>query len=330
MDWFTAADVRELQSVSEGLLRESATLLRVVGSIAGLSIFEPGAGYEVGDILTLEPIAGGVGATLEVTEIEGGSVAEIAIQNPGEGFTLATYVGAGGTGTGAIFRVARLDQPSYEEIASLNCRIFPPGVMKGEYRTLVPAHLRGVPIGAIEVRVADGDNLALGATDRLIVETQGRRLFEVIAPLTARTIEVRRKLIVREIQQPERELYLVYLSGDRDSLSSDAVLPISVVRVLPVPFIIDDPVEMGGVNESGAAEMAVLKRFQVSEVRLDYLDTDSARPDYCVIVFSDVEVTAQKLRDGTFARYRFQDSPRLVVGQWARADEWTLKLVQDK
>jgi hypothetical protein len=70
--------------------------------------------------------------------------------------------------------------------------------MKAELRSPV-AHLRGTALGAIEVRASEEVALSIVAKDRLKVTTQGDRLFEAIAALSARTAEIRRKLIVREI-----------------------------------------------------------------------------------------------------------------------------------
>jgi hypothetical protein len=248
MDWFNAADVLELQSVSEGLLKSPATLLRVSDS-------------------------------------------------------------------------------AYGSITDLMCRVFPPGVAHSQYRSLVPSHLRSIPIGEIEVRVADGNTWSIGSKDRLSV---GGRLFEVIAPLTDRTIEIRRKLIVREIQQPERELWLALKPDGYDGGSVSEALP-ELIRVLPTPYISDKQVETVAESEGRGTEIARLKQLEVYEVGLAYFsEANRAKLLYCLVVNSGTTPTAEQARDRVFPRYLFNGSPSFENAQWSMSFPWCVALVEER
>jgi hypothetical protein len=327
MDWFNASDVIALQSVSEGLLKDTASLLRVIGAVAAISERDPGQDYEPGDILTLTPISGIV-ATVEVIDIDiDGGIVAVDLVTRGEGFAAGAYVASGGSGTGATFNVDAVNQPAYANITDLKCRVFPPGVMKSSYRSLVPSHLRGVPIGEIEVRLDDGNAHAIAAKDRLAI---GSRVFEVVAPLTGRTIEIRRKLIVREIQQPERELWLALKPDGYDGGSVSEALP-ELIRVLPAPYISDKQVETVAESEGRGAEIARLKQLEVYEVALPYFsEANRSRLLYSLIVNSGTVPTPEQARDKAFPRYLFNGSPSLENDQWSMSFPWCVALVEER
>jgi hypothetical protein len=51
---------------------------------------------------------------------------------------------------------------------------------------------------------------------------------------------------------------------------------------------------------------------------------------YCLIVASDVEVTAAQARDRVFPRYRFNGSPTLGNYDWARDYLYSVTLVEER
>ena len=235
--------------------------------------------------------------------------------------------------------VARAQNGAYVTLGVISGRVFPPGVMKGEYRTLVPSHLKSIPIGAIEVKAAspatpsDPERLlstAIGAKYRLTVTSQGSRVFEVIGPLNPRTVEIRRKLLVREIHQPERELYLALKPSGYDGADTAEPLP-ELVRVLPVPFISDKSIETVVERHGGGMEAVNLKQVDVAEIARGFLTTANLdRLLYCLVVNSDVQVTAANARDRAYPRYRFNGSPSYENHHWSSDYPYCVRLVEDR
>ncbi len=226
------------------------------------------------------------------------------------------------------FAVSRVQGAAYAALGALPGKLVPPGAGRSEFRNIAPSYLKNLPLGVIEVSVDSELGVSIVAKDRMTCTTKGNRVFEVIAPVTPRTVEIRRKLLVREIHQPERVLYIVKLSSSFNSLSGQAVAPLSVVKVLPIPFIEDDQIDSVTLGEAGGAEIAVLARFKVSEIPYNFINPASP-PDYFVIARSGDEVTPEAVRDNLFPRYSLQAAPMLAQIQWSRPDEWTIKLVQD-
>jgi hypothetical protein len=190
--------------------------------------------------------------------------------------------------------------------------------------------LRGTALGAIEVRASEEVALSIAAKDRLKVTTQGDRLFEVIAPLSARTIEIRRKLIVREINLPVRVLYLALRPVGHDGASSDEPLP-ELVKVIPYPYVTDKPVEMVKESEGSGYEAANLKQIMAAEIaRSFFSEANLSRLLYCLVVPSDVMVTAAQARDRAYPRYRFNGSPSIENHQWANNFPYSVGLVEER
>lgn len=231
------------------------------------------------------------------------------------------------------FVLLRSNGSEYAEVevaAPLPCRIFPPGVMKAELRSLVP-HLRGTTLGAIEVRASEEIALSIAAKDRLRVKTQGDRLFEVIAPLSARTVEIRRKLIVREINLPERVLYLALRPEGYDGASSDEPLP-ELVKVIPHAYITDKPVEMVKESDGSGYEAANLKQIMAAEIARSFFSNENlSRLLYCLIVPSDVTVTAEQAQARVYPRYRFNGSPSSENYKWSDNDfAYSVGLIEER
>lgn len=219
---------------------------------------------------------------------------------------------------------------AYTELVEMPARVFPPGVMKRDLTSLAPYFMRGVQYAAIEVNPALADANAIGAKDRIVVKSQNNRLFEVIAPLTARTIEIRRKLLVHEIQQPERLLYLALAPTGYDSTSDAQALP-ELIKVLPVPFVVDKNVDTVTESESGGVGMIRLKQFEVHEIALSYFSpANLARLLYCLVVPSDVTPTAQQAADHLFPRYAFNGSASFENHRFASLFPWSVALVEVK
>lgn len=216
--------------------------------------------------------------------------------------------------------LTRANTSGYQAVGAIDCQMMPPGYSKEMERNVAP-HLRGQPLGTVKV-MAGAD---VRAKDRLAV---GGRLFEVVAPLEGRTFELRRKFIVREVHQPERELYLALAPVGFDGAGSVEAEP-ELVRVLPVPFITDKPVEMVDTDE----QVARLKQIEVAEIsRAAFSDTNLARLMYCLVVMSDVTVTAadamQIGADAVYTRYRFNGPPVFEAHHWASDYPYSVGLVE--
>lgn len=223
----------------------------------------------------------------------------------------------------------RVQDGAYATIAeAVPCRIFPPGIMRGEYRTLV-AHLRGIPVGEIEVSVDNGNALAIDVKDRLRITSKGDQLFEVAGKQDPRTIEIRRKLIVRAINLPERRFYMALAPTGYKGPSPTSALP-ELVQVLPVPLIVDKPVQAVSEGEGALAGAVRLKQIEVSEIALPFFSTPNLnRLLYCLIVTSDVTPTAAQARDGQFPRYRFNGAASYDGHRWSALHPWCVALVGD-
>src|ERR1700687_2596165 len=76
------------------------------GKITAVSIFAPGTGYKVNDILTVVQ-SGASGGTLKVTSVGSGGITGLSIQASGTGYSMANGLATtGGTGTGATVSIA--------------------------------------------------------------------------------------------------------------------------------------------------------------------------------------------------------------------------------
>lgn len=216
----------------------------------------------------------------------------------------------------------RAGQDGYSAVATLNCQINPPGYNKGFEKSVAP-HLRSLPLGTVKVPVGSD----VRAKDRL---TLSGRLFEVIAPLTPRSIEIRLKFIVREIHQPERELYLALMPQDYDGTSQPEPLP-ELVRVLPIPFITDKVIEQMVDSEGKGVQVARLKQVEVAEVAYDYFTPKIIdRLAYLLVVESTLTPNAEDARDRKCARFRFNGSPSYENHHWSSQFPWGVALVEER
>lgn len=227
----------------------------------------------------------------------------------------------------ASAQMLRAGADAYYAVATLKCQIVPPGYKQASEKNVAPyPHLRGVPLGTIKVPVGSD----VRAKDRALI---GGRLFEVVAPLAGRTIEIRLKFLVREIQQPERELYLALKpEGGYDGATNVEALP-ELVRVLPVPFISDKGTDVITAREGPGAEIATLKQIEVSEIALDYLaDATLARILYFLVLNSGSAPTAEQARDRIFPRYLLTkgSTPSFENHQWAAMFPWSVALVEER
>jgi len=210
----------------------------------------------------------------------------------------------------------------YADIASLRCKAYSPATTKGSFRA-ISTRYREAPLGTIVVEpgkdVRSKDRIALMG-----------RLFEVITPLTPNPDEWVRRVLVREIQLPERELYLALKPDGYDGGSVNEALP-TLTRVLPIPFIADKQIETIADREGAGAEIARLKQLEVAEIGIDYLsETNRGRLLYCLVVSSNTTPTAAQARDRVFPRYRFNGSPSFENHQWAAMFPWSVALVEER
>jgi hypothetical protein len=179
------------------------------------------------------------------------------------------------------------------------------------------------PIGGIYVPAGTD----IRHKDRLVLTSQNERMFDVMAPITPRRFAARERLPVREVIQPERELWLVYLPDNSSGMSGTLAVPTSIVRVLPIPMVVDDPIETVSIGEQGSQETAALARYTVTEIPYAFLA--SGTPDFCLIVTAGVDVTPEEVQGGVFPRYRMEGTPNLAPAQWSVPLEWKITLVQD-
>jgi hypothetical protein len=223
----------------------------------------------------------------------------------------------------ATVKHLRVSDGAYAELGDLNCQIVPPGYKFGVDRGALPSYLRGMPLSTFKFPVASD----IKAKDRF---TLGDRLFEAIFPVTAKTIEIRRKVLVREIQLPERILYLALEPDGYHGASTSKPLP-ELIKVIPYANVTDKPVEMVKENDNQSFVAANLKQLMAAEIGRSFVtDEVLARLLYCLIVPSDVEVTAEQARDRVFPRYKLNGSPVLMNFQWATDYAYSLTLVEDK
>ncbi|MBI3654064.1 MAG: hypothetical protein HY231_23790 [Acidobacteria bacterium] len=205
----------------------------------------------------------------------------------------------------------------------LSCQVVPPGYKHGIERSAIPKYLQGAQLATLKFSI-DTD---IRAKDRFIIND---RWFEAIFVLTAKTLEVRRKVLAREVQLPERVLYLALKPDGHDSASSIEPLP-EIVRIMPFAYVVDKPVETIKETEGGGIEAANLKQIAVWEIARSFLSAANlSRLLYCLIVDSDVEVTAEGARTRLYPRYRFNGSPSIESYAWARDYPYSVTLVEER
>lgn len=200
--------------------------------------------------------------------------------------------------------------------------IFPPGLTPHNVRAVVPGGNQ-FPFGGCYAPVG----ISFLHKDRLIVLTQGNREWEVLAALTPQRYPTQLLLSIREVQIPERELWLVYMPAGRTGLSSSLEAPASIVKVLPRPLVMDDQIETVSIGDQDGMETAVLARYAVTEIPYAFLASQPA-PSFCLIVTAGVDVEAEDIQDGVYPTYRYASAPQLLPAQWGVPPEWKLSLVQ--
>ena len=200
--------------------------------------------------------------------------------------------------------------------------MIPLSVGRSELRTVAP-EAKSLATGVLGV---EHDREVI-AKDRFVVDS---RTFEVIALVTPDADEWLRRVLVREVQQPERVLYLCLKPENHDGASSTEPLP-ELVKVMPYAHITDKPVEMVRETEGGGVEAANLKQIQASEIAASYFSEGNLeRLLYCLMAYSDVEVTAAAARAREFPRYRFNGSPVLESYRWASDFPMSITLVEER
>jgi hypothetical protein len=183
---------------------------------------------------------------------------------------------------------SRVVEGVYQNLGEIQCPVVPPGYKMGLERPIIPSYLRGMPLAALKASV-DAD---IQAKDRFVIDG---RTFECVIPLTAKTIEIRRKFLAREIQPPERVLYLCLKPEGFDGASNVKPLP-ELVQVIPFAYITDKPVEIVDQGD-GKNVVAQLKQRSAREIARSFFSEENlARLLYCLVVHSDVVVTAEGAR----------------------------------
>jgi hypothetical protein len=88
------------------------------GVITNTTLNFGGAGYAVGDTLTLTQAPGG-GSVIQVTSVAGGIITGYIVLDGGAGYSIATSIPVtGGTGTGALFNITGVSAPTTGGITS--------------------------------------------------------------------------------------------------------------------------------------------------------------------------------------------------------------------
>jgi hypothetical protein len=137
-------------------------------------------------------------------------------------------------------------------------------------------------------------------------------------------------MLVREVQLPERILYLALKPEGHDGASAAEPLP-DLLKVLPYAHITDKSVEVVREGEGDGVETVSLKQVQASEIARSYFsDEILGRLLYCLLVPSDVSVTAAEARDRVFPRYRFNGSPTLCEDNWAGDYPCSVSLIEER
>jgi hypothetical protein len=217
-----------------------------------------------------------------------------------------------------------VSEAAYNQVGEVEIpvSVYSPGVDNSRLKNIAPG-LRELATGTLAV----GYSTEILPKDRLVVSG---RTFEIIAPISPDTNEWLHRAVVREIQLPERLLFLALRPEGYDGASNAEPLP-ELVKVIPHPYITDKPVEMVKESEGSGFEAANLKQIQVAEIaRSFFSDANLERLLYCLIVLSDVEVTAEQARDRVFPRFRFNGSPTLENYKWASSFDMSVTLVEER
>jgi hypothetical protein len=125
-------------------------------------------------------------------------------------------------------------------------------------------------------------------------------------------------------------LYLALKPAGHDGASSTEPLP-ELLKVMPHPYIKDKPVEAVNQQESGGLEAVNLKQVEASEIARSYLSSENLeRLLYCMLVPSNVEMTAEDAKARVYPRFRFNGSPSMDSYEWARDYPWSVTLVEER
>ncbi len=161
--------------------------------------------------------------------------------------------------------------------------------------------------------------------DRFVVEG---RTFDAVSLQTPNSEVTKLRVAIREVCLPERELWLALKPEGYDGAGVYEGVP-ELLRVLPVPFITDQPVEM--VNQDD--QVSRLKQLDIAEISREALsDANVKRLLYCLIVMTGTVPTpadaAKVGADRVYTRYRFNGAPALENYGWATDFPYRVGLVE--
>ena len=106
-----SGDFQDLEIVRNSGNTVNATIYNITGTITGINLVDKGAGYVIGDSLTLSTPTSTKDGTATVTETDNFSAIQFSVTHGGKGYTVGnniTAITADDNGTGAAFYVSSL------------------------------------------------------------------------------------------------------------------------------------------------------------------------------------------------------------------------------
>ncbi len=209
--------------------------------------------------------------------------------------------------------------------AGLKGRIRPPGLGKRDVRQAAAAAVGSghakAPIGTLYLPAGTDAR----HKDRFVVEG---RTYDAVSVL-AHSEETKRRVAVREVHLPERELWLALAPADYDGSAVSFNGQPELVRVLPVPFITDDPV----MDVDDRNQVSRLKQLDCAEISRDAFSADNLRRlVYALVVMTGVTPTPEDAvkvgAERVYAHYRFNGAPALENYGWATEFCYRVGLVE--
>lgn len=129
-----------------------------------------------------------------------------------------------------------------------------------------------------------------------------------------------------EGKEHERDVWLVFMPADVNSMSAERALPAALIKIDPRPRVIEKPMDVAIPDDSKVAKAvsASLERLEVSRVSRSFTQ-EQLSPDFFIvaIVQPPVEVTPETVRAGMFPRY-VREGPIAL-----KESEYSFKLVHD-
>lgn len=121
----------------------------------------------------------------------------------------------------------------------------------------------------------------------------------------------------QHLDEHERDLWLVYAPHGYDEVSTEPMLPASLMKIEPRPRIVDKPLDtILEKGEGGGIVGARLQRIEVTRVSRTYTEEQLRSALYFIIVEADKTITPEEARDRTHTRYILLGTPDQFEQHW--------------